>query len=490
MSPSGPFLHVGFIKKFAVKDKVYYQNHELLQQAVQNSLFIPQGHVLMPVMPNLMDNDNAKYHIAHEWKPELFAWDLAVKAFHRIYERKFRNCVPLSFDEAIFVAEKNTSSGYLFKMMGLPKKGDVIQKAYDLLKSLYDKICTGRQVLTIFEMAPKVEIRAIEKLINKDPTKCKQRTFVVGDVLFYLIGLSLYQNQNDAVIEDCYSSKSWNAVGMSIFYGGWDTLANILLSVNKNMICTDETAMESCLTGPIMSVIYNLRNQNYNQGPNYYASQWYFANLCFGQVLDHRGKLFTKVFQNPSGQPNTLLDNGFGKELKLLYHLAKSCTSVSQLVEQHDTLHLKYCGDDDIIPVHKAWDGLLQSSQEIGFNTKFEFENLPLHQCRFLNFGFSYNPFQYQWMFVPEYHKLFTGLYFYKKQNSWRLTLARLFAMRLLCYTDQEKYNTVEKHINWILSQPSLFLNERHLDDTLSVKSLMGQNLSEIEIRALLFNSE
>jgi len=465
-------------------------NNELLHLAYDKHHFIPTKHGLMSVIPDYMDHDNSKYHVTHNWYPDYRALNLADDVMFRLFQDKFRKCKVKTFEEAIALAEKHTSAGFLYKKQGLPKKGDVFEKAYDILKSMYDDIRSGIPVETVFEVAPKVEIRAIEKLINDDYTKRKQRTFMVGDVLFYVVGLALYSEQNEVLIEDCYSHKSWFAVGISIFHGGWDTLYRILSKTSQIYDTHDETAMECCLMGHVMQLIYNIRH-SYFEGVDRNMALWYSINLFFGKVLDHRGKLWLKSFTNPSGQLNTLMDNCLAMIFKLVYHICKSCISVEQVLSKINSVTLKLCGDDDIVPTSPVWDGMIDSSYEIGFLTKNEGLNQNISEVKFLNFGFSYNVYQHQWTFVPNYDKLFSGLFYYRKSNSWRLTLARLFAMKVLCYNDPYYYNQVCDYIDYIMQNFYVTMeSETTLDSILPMHALIGQNLSREEIRALIFSTE
>jgi len=458
--------------------------------AESNNHFIPSDHYTMPVIKEYMENDNVKYHVQHSWSPDLRAWDLAKKAFTRLHERDILFQDMLPFDEVINLMERGSSSGYLWKKLKKPKKGDVINDELELLRCLYDRIKSGENVLTVFQMAPKVEIRSLDKLLNADYSKRKQRTFVVGDVLFYLVGVGLYKCQNDNIMSRCYRSDDWCGVGISIMKGGWDRLANILLSASQTFSGHDETAMEACLQGELYKVIYDLRNSRFS-GESKKLADWYTYNLWFGYVVDQDGDVFQKCFQNPSGQFNTLTDNCLGLELKLLYHLAHKAVTVPELINSYTQSCLKIVGDDTIIPDNPRWDGVMQSSQQLGFNTKFEYTNEPLTNCKFLNFGFVYNEHMMQWTFEADYDKLFAGLFYYRKSNSWRLTLARLFAMRMLLFNKPVLYEQVVWYICYILDNHKLDMeNEKDIDKILPMESLMGQYLSPTEIGALLFSVE
>lgn len=469
-------------------------NDELLSIAEEKDYFIPSSHLLMPVNAKFMDNDNVKYHETHNWNPDYRAWEMAKQALRTIYEPIYSDFKPIDFDRCLQLAEKNTSAGYLYKKLKLPKKKDVFNKAYELLKMMFNQILSGENVKTIFEMAPKVEIRDIEKIISMDLTKRKQRTFVVSDVLHYIVGISLYHNFNSNIVKTAQRADSWNGVGISIFKGGWHQLAADLLQADNKFYCFDEKAMESCVTIAIQEAIYSIRHE-FITGEYHNAATWYATNVMVSFVVDHRGNFWIKIGQNPSGHHNTLVDNGHAEELKGLYHLAKNCYDVAELIEKYKKSHKKIVGDDTIIPVSpfnygNIWDGYLESSHDLGFNTTEETEGATdIFNVKFLNFGFIWNVSAFQFTFKPNYDKLFANLFFYRKQNSWRLTLAKLFAMKVLCYNDFDKYMQVCNYISYVLSDHyGELLNEKDLDDILDMNALLSQNKNRDEIRYLIFN--
>jgi len=326
-------------------------------------------------------------------------------------------------------------------------------------------------------------------------SKRKQRTFMVSDILHYLIGIACYHECNNMIVDTCYDTNYWNGVGLSIFKGGWNQLAIIMMSApawNGKVVAYDETAMESCVTVAIQQAIYDMRH-SFVEGPYLNACTWYLQNIMYGLVVDHNGKLYLKVGQNPSGHHNTLVDNNHALELKMLYHLAKNCFDVTELVQKYEAAHVKLVGDDSIVPDNpELWDGLLSSSEELGFNTTLETDGaVPITEVKFLNFGFELDVDCYMYTFVPDYDKLFAGLFFYMKSHSWRLCLARLYAMKILCYSNLNRYKEVCDYIDLVKTSHKFDLvNETRFDEIITLDSLHGQDKSRDEIRRLLFNLE
>lgn len=489
LSPSGTLLHIANIPVYVRKPINYYQNMELITIAKQKSYYFPTEHVLMPVIPRYLHNDNAKWSEIHRWQPDQRALKLASQAFIRMRTNIYRGARILTFDEAILRAEKNTSSGYLYKLMGFTTKGEVLVY-YPELRYMVQQLVKGHSYLSIWEMAPKVEIRSLQKLIDEDESKRKQRTFMVADTLMYIVGLMLYSEQNDQLNALCDNKEEWCGVGISIFHGGWNNLAMNLLSVNPNVICCDESAMEACVTLALQEISYEARN---SMLPTEYANlaHWYKMTVQHGLVHDGFGKIMQKVGGNSTGQLLTIYENIDASAIKKMYHLAKRCVTVDELITKCKKTGVKIIGDDDIIPYNPMWEGLIESSSELGFTTKVEHWNVPLCQAKFLNFGFRFHIPTSMYTFEPNYDKLFAGLFFYRKQNSWRLTLARLYAMKILCYTNRHRYEEVEYYITHILNEhtPEI-IGETALDAVITSHSLFCQDKSRQEIESLIFSLE
>jgi len=472
------------------KDQKYFFNDELYDHAVNNNMFLPDKHFIMPVIPKYMENDNIKFTKSHVWCPDKEAWQLAVRVFNQVHLPHFSNPKVLSFHEAIAIAEKMTSSGWLYKKLGYPKKKDVFDNMLEELERRFNNVFAGIDEPTVFEIAPKVEIRPIEKITSEEEDDRKQRTFMVSDVLHYIVGIALYHDMNEKYISNCNDKTNWNAVGISIFNGGWNNLVQNLKSEHDLFTAYDEKAMEACVTGEFLHVIYD--GKNYFLQAYKHATSWFYRNVSYSTIIAYDGSVLLKNGMNPSGHIDTLYVNGLALELKYLYHLAKKLKFFDAVLDKYTTSHLKLLGDDSIVPYDPIWDGVLVSSAELGFETTLESkEGEVIENIRFLNFSFVYDHFYNMYTFEPNYDKLFAGLYYYRKKNSWRLTLARLFAMKILCFNNKYYYDQVMDLINYTLDQHDKDLQlELHLDEMLTYKSLMCQNKHPNEIIGLIFHME
>jgi len=453
---------------------------------------MPKQHMIAQIDLEMLDNDFQKYHVTRLWCPLEDKLHFTVRAFRAIFDPLIMGSKLLSFDEAVLRAEKGTSPGFLFKELGCTTKRQVFEKHLPELRKKVERVFAGESVETIWQSSPKVEIRTLEKLFNDVKEKRKQRTFMCCDTLCYIVALMLYGDQNDKLL-DISSSNHWSAVGLSIFHGGWHDLAT-LLTRRKNssgrVLCFDISAMEASISPWLFEFLYSWRNAAIIG--NVDAKTWFKNNKIYSLVLDVFGWLGMKIGGNPSGCLNTLTDNTFMVIFVLLYNLCCQTDSLEQVLAWYDDLPVKAMGDDTIMEDDPLWDPLIENSKTLGF--QMEYEAPPpttLAQAKFLNFGFSYNAVQGMYSFKPNFDKMFANLFFNRKSNSWRLTLAKLYALRVMCYCFPDRRMELENYICYVWDnfEPDM-RNEVSLDDKLPFNSLRCMHLQDSEIQFLIYGLE
>lgn len=221
------------------------------------------------------------------------------------------------------------------------------------------------------------------------------------------------------------------------------------------------------------------------------AKAWFVQNKIFSLVLDVYGRLGMKIGSNPSGCPNTLNDNTMVVIFILLYHLCKKCGSVAQVIKWYEELPVKAMGDDTLLADDSIWDGLEASALELGFT--FTEEHAPCHisKAKFLNFGFQWDHHKSMYIFRPNFDKMFAGLFFHRKSNSWRLTLAKLYALRVMCYAFADRRLELESYISYVWNHHENDLREeKFLDHKIPFDTLRTMHLRDDEILFLLYGLE
>jgi len=460
---------------------------------------LPKYHYLAGIDKDNLRNDFQKFDEPRNWCPDKRARGLAKEALKVILRPFLSGSKEISFESAVKRAEKRTAPGYQFKKMGFKDKNQVFEFFYDKLKDMITEITIGTVIDSLWEASPKVEIRSLEKLINQDPMLNKQRTFMCADVVMYIIGLMLFSDQNDKFNRMAYS-RQWSSVGRSIFYGGWDDLVQYLFSDTANVeelfACFDVSAMEASINSECFDDIYEIRKE-FLDLEHEELFNYFLFNKMYSKVVDIDGNLGLKIGGNPSGCFNTLTDNTIMLILLFLYHLAKKCTTVTELVKKYKERPAAMVGDDSVITKSDDWIGLQDSSFELGFKMKPEItdENgsiwIPLTSVKFLNFGFIFNSLVGMWIFEPNYDKLFAGLFYNRKNNSWRLTYARLCAMKVLCYNNKELYRQIKVLISLVWLNHHLdMISEKNIDDKLPMSVLPTLELSDAHIENLIYGLE
>lgn len=488
--------------------KDHYENDILIQFAKEKNIPVPETHYYMSTTVEFLRNDSIKMHDNRIFEPDAYRWQLVVDCYRRKYESLWANCEPITLAQAISLAEKDSSPGYLFKkLFRVSKKREVFEKHLDYLRESILAISHGEQVPMVWEHGPKNEIRPVDKFTNPDLSKRKQRTFMVSDTLHYVVGIMLYHQQNELLLKGWDDPHDWSAAGMTLFHGGADTMARILLNgkspTEPLFRCKDVSAMESSVNIEIQKIIYSCRNRTYKCrtyhvldefAPLNYAklAEWWFNCTAYGPLIDIDGYVWARCGQNPSGQLNTLNDNIHALELTFMYTLSHNQMNADSLQELCHTVIVKMMGDDSIYPDRAELQSLDDDGHDIGFTITDELEGLvSLFKAKFCGFGWAIHvnhPFYF--IFRADTDKVMSSIFRHRKNNSWRFTLAKLFAAKVLLYGTQH-YEYVCMMIAFIKTHYYReILAEKRFDDVLPVDALFKQEKSEREIGALILGYE
>lgn len=470
-----------------------YFNTELYNLAHAEQHRIPYEYAISQMDREMLCNDFKKFQKVRYWNPEPLRWSWACRKMHQDYSPYLRT-TPLTFEQAVQASEKQTSPGYPWNLY-FKTKGEVLsdETSYLFIHNTISRIMSGDFSFSLWnQSSPKLhEIRPKKKFLGDNP---KVRTFMCCDIIFYLIGLMLYKNQNDSILDAAYSIR-WSAVGIKEEYGGWDNLATILKGDSNNPIfhCFDVEAMEASLQVPLISSNYELRNNNLMIPPKHRTpwlnlQQFYLRCLHFPYVIDPNGFLIMMFGGNISGQLNTLNDNTLALEHAVKYCVALKFEVYEAFSEFWDTLRGKLMGDDSIIREHLYISSLIPDMLSIGFVVKYECEPATLTKSTFLNRSWSYSPTHGMYVSRPNFAKMLANVYFNKKLNSWRLTYVKLQALRVKFYAFPEKYDAIMRYISYIEQTHMRDMEkETHIDPILTMKATLSSNLSNEQLEFLIY---
>lgn len=470
-----------------------YFNTELYNLALTENHTIPFEYSISQMDLEMLQNDFLKFKKVRYWNPDSTKWNWACRKMHQDYSQ-FLKTSPLTFEQAVHAAEKQTSPGYPWNLY-FKTKGEVLShdSSYLFIRQTISNIMSGDFSITLWnQTSPKLhEIRPKTKLLGPTP---KVRTFMCCDIIFYLIGIMLYKNQNDSMLQAAYTKK-WSAVGIKEEYGGWDHLAKILIGDKKtpNFHCFDVEAMEASLQVPLIGSIYELRNSNLlippkHRTPWYNLQLFYLRCLQFAYVIDPLGYLVMMYGGNISGQLNTLNDNTLGLEFGTKYSTAIHFDAYEEFSNYWDGLSGKLMGDDSIIREHPLLQHFISDMATISFTVKYESEPAPLTKSKFLNRTWSYSYSHGMYVSRPNFEKMMANVYFNKKSNSWRLTYVKLQALRVKFYPFPEHLHKVTTYINYVEKHHMNDMeNEKELDSVLTFKATMSTNLPNDQIEFMIY---
>jgi hypothetical protein len=121
----------------------------------------------------------------------------------------------------------------------------------------------------------------------------------------------LYGDQNDQML-NMAGEREWSAVGMTPWYGGWNSMAEYITSgsqVNPQdvlVVCTDVRHMEGSLNDCVQTDINAMRNENLAWGNELDTATvnmmtWYQEQSTQLYIIGVNGWLYFRTCVNPSG---------------------------------------------------------------------------------------------------------------------------------------------------------------------------------------------
>lgn len=492
---------VGRVLKRPPANKKEYVNFELYDYAKNNNMYIPTRHYLVTFNRDMLDRDFKKYFEPLSYYPNTKCIKITRNLLFKIYTSLFKNkkiIVPeSSFLEAISSMPKASSCGYSYKQLGCSTRQDVLNKHYKKLQQDFLNICNGIYVPTFYETSPKVEIRASEKLYGENS---KQRTFMCCDTLMYIVEYVLFGSQLEQIHK--YYANHWFKVGFTQFYSGWNNTIIDLLSKGEFSCQTDMSHQETSVFADTNIAFANILYEGVRSDRiSLNLLKYYHYYGINGFIVDLDGMVWQKNGINPSGALITLDLNTYHDTEVMLYNVVRyyadqNCSDKEIEQKTMDFYKNTPCnvfGDDTMLADAPEWDKLPETSKELGVALKFEdgLRRKRVINARFLNTQTVYNP-KYKMFFpIPNIDKLYASLYFYMKKNSWRLTLIKLMAMRVLLWPMHEHFQNINALIMHVKNKYSSAM-EAEKDDHVNVTmaDLESAYLTEGQIASLFTGNE
>lgn len=464
-------------------------NVELADYAKRKGFPMPKDHFFATLDINMLRNDAKKYDVWRNWNPDRGAFSRTFRIMKKYFSTLISDKKMMTFDEAVAAAVRDGAPGKYWKDLGCQTKGDVFDKHLQQLRDMVGDVFAGKNVRSLWQLSPKTEVRTVAKLFNLDPEKNKQRTFLCGDTLNYIVSMMLFGN----VVEEFNqlgNTQELPALGFSMFYGGWDKLARDLGNFMQH--CFDISCMEGSFSDIHLMELHEFV-ASFVRDLNPHASGWHLISMIFSEMCDFDGWLGVKNGQMPSGSFLTLLINTLGLFSILLYSIIKDnpSSSDSQILKMLKNVRGKLMGDDSILRESQHVVNLCRNAYDLGFVMTYEADPGPITAAKFLNFGFSYDLFYRKFVPKPNFDKLWASVFYNRKRDSWRFTLAKLYGIRILVYPFKEHRDMVDDLITYIWQQfKDLLMAETQYDELITLHSLISMKLTDEEMVYLIYGFE
>jgi len=250
--------------------------------------------------------------------------------------------------------------------------------------------------------------------------------------------------------------------------------------------------MEASLQIPVLEAIYAMRKNGLLIPPSQQTTYnnlhaFYLEKISYPHVIDPLGMLLMIFGINPSGQFNTLNDNGFATMLTKFYSLAKQSTTHDQFLHRARALAMKVMGDDSIIRDHPLITHYPVDSLDLGFLLTIEAAKSTILKASFLSNG---------WTLVTKYgiliprgnfDKLIASVYYNMPKHSWRLVYVKLHSLRTLTYAYPEIDYRVKSYIAYINQHHYQdMIEETFMDSVISFNSVISQSKTDTELEFLI----
>lgn len=468
-------------------------NQELIAYAANTGIPLPLGFHPSMFERDMLRNDFKKFQGAYNWSPHEEKLKWAKDALRHVFG-SYMYSSPISYDAAKERMDKSRSPGFPWNLYYLTKE-QTFREEDALLRDIVQQVQkTGKCTFTFrgvtynhvyWQTSPKGEMRVMDKLIHPDGSKRKCRTFMCADIVIHICMTMLFSEMNDQLLDA--NKETWSKVGFSPFYGGFNQLANYLLSTLPSVLkqlfdCFDVSHMEASLNEWILLMIYELRGDFLLQDPST-AMLFHFVrmNVIWSYVIDPDGWLCLMFGKNPSGSFNTLSDNTLALILVLFYVLARKSKTYEELLKKIEQHKCACVGDDSVVPHHPDFGDLIGVASELGFVVKPERPTCSLDKCVFTNCEFVL--IDNRWFPRANFGKVEANIFFHFKAGSWRLTFIKCCALRVLAWNYPEEREKAERMIQWISKKyDRLMRSETVIDDKVTYKSAMAAYLPRQQI--------
>ncbi len=362
----------------------------------------------------------------------------------------------LSYDAVIKELNLSASCGYAWSL-SYPNKKALVQQPWVKPKVLssYDSLSTDSPDISIWTVAEKPEIRTIEKI-----EKNKVRTFTAAPFELLVCSNMLMLDMNKNFYKG--AGKSWSMVGSTKYMRGWDDLYH-RLNKHPNAFELDETDFDASCSAEMLYRVCDLRTEwgRYDESDSKKIKNIYHQFVQSVMVLED-GYLIQKFSGNPSGSPNTVVDNTLILYMLFAYAWVELSQKNDPLMTNYESFHnnveAALYGDDntftcsDLVVGWFNGKSVVEVWSRIGVISTSRFENaVPVKDVDFLSQGFRYDQSLSTWLPSPHLDKLIASIRYGTEVDDPRWHYLRATNLRLDSWGSLECRELITKYITYIM---------------------------------------
>lgn len=355
----------------------------------------------------------------------------------------------ISFDDAVEGMEKTPSPGYPWNIH-YREKQEVLDSHDAWLREYIENFETMPAPRAIWQSSLKEEIRHVDKL-----KKHKIRQFSGAPIELVIMGRMLFLEQNEGFYDS--HCQTFSAVGLTMTSGGWSRIYK-QLSRFSHGFALDESEWDSSMARWLMEAIRNFRIRLLKRS-NATERDVAKAMAFYQEVIDSvyclpEGELIQKQIGNPSGSPNTVVDNTLALSLLFFVTWIRRCGG--NYTQMRDNLSALLYGDDNTFTVSPEFierfngEALRDEFKTMGVTIKNSEEELkprPLEQLDFLSFGFHRVGPGLALPLHKDPQKLLASIaYRDSREHTIALKLQRVLAVREMLLGNEAAFEVIDRY--------------------------------------------
>jgi len=375
------------------------------------------------------------------------AWDMVATAFRCMADSPI-----LNKDDAFSMPERTTSAGWPWQLKysnkGLLLDSDWFYTYYSLF--LRD-VLRGDFRPVFFRNFTKRELKKEADIISHLP-----RSVLASPSELTIMGYQLYAKQNEKIIQEPLSTPCF--VGVTKFRGWWTQLARKLMKF-PHLQDGDMSKFDGTIPLDSHVKLAHLRKWFCSDREYDECHDYYYTNMKNTFIVGMLGDIFAKMQGQPSGQNNTLVDNGLIHCAYWYYHWCLIvCEELPGLERTWESFEKHVClvvmGDDvvysysDYVKPYMLPGVVSKTFKTLGLTFKYGSETpQTITEVEFCSMWFK--PYGDDFVPVMKYEKMLATVCL-KQTKNVRVMLKRFYSLRIECFWDDKIRDLLDYFIRCI----------------------------------------